>query len=121
MALVSGVNVIGIYVTDLKRALHFYQEQLGLSDEGEQGPGRMMRAGKMLIYIEPGRKNARTAGDSSGEITVCFSSESIKSAFDELQQQQLRFTMDYTEFTEDFAMFIVQDPDGNNIEFAGKP
>jgi hypothetical protein len=29
--------------------------------------------------------------------------------------------MEYTEFAEDFAMFIVQDPDGNNIEFAGKP
>ena len=56
MALVSGVNVVGIYVTDLDRALRFYLEQLGLVDEGEMGPGRMMRAGEAAIYLEPGRK-----------------------------------------------------------------
>ncbi len=46
MALRSGINVVGIYVTDLKRALHFYQAQLGLVDEGEMGPGEMMRTGE---------------------------------------------------------------------------
>jgi hypothetical protein len=66
------------------------------------------------------RPFCKADGDTN-EITVCFNSESIKSAYEELQQQHLNFTMEYTEFAEDFAMFIVQDPDGNNIEFAGKP
>ena len=121
MALVTGLNLIGVYVTDLKQAMHFYIDLLGFSDAGEMGPGRLLQSDEVTLYLEPGRKQPRAVAADVAEITACFKSHSVKTAFEQLQRQQLSFTMKYTEFSSDFCMFIVRDPDGNNIEFAGKP
>ena len=53
--LVTGINVISIYVSDLDRAREFYCDKLGLRFTGQNGPGIMLTCGECAFYVEPGR------------------------------------------------------------------
>ena len=58
-ALATGVNVVAIYVTDLKKAKDFYVNILGLKEKDSTPPGVMLMAGDFPIYLE---------GDRSGKV-----------------------------------------------------
>jgi hypothetical protein len=45
----------------------------------------------------------------------------VKDAFEKLADAEVKIVSDYEEFSPDFAFFRIADPDGNKIEFAGKP
>ncbi len=119
--MVTGVNVIGIYVTNFKRSMDFYTKILGLKDLGENGPGHMLDAGNMSIYLEESRKSTKIDAMSRADITVCFAADSVKSAYEKLLKKDVIITMEYEEYSPEFAMFIISDPDGNILEFAGNP
>ena len=119
---VKEIATIGIYVSNMEEAKDFYITILGLKDKGEMGPGYILELGGMSFYLEPGRKrNLVNQPLENANIIVCFSVESVKEAYEELQKQQIQITMKYTEYSSDYAMFMISDPDGNIIEFAGKP
>jgi predicted enzyme related to lactoylglutathione lyase len=119
---VKNVAVIGIYVSDLQAAVSFYVNTMGLEDKGCIGPGHMLALGEASFYLEGGRsKNSEKQKMKEADITVCFGVESVKSAYDAVQEKGVQIVMKYTEYGPEYAVFMVTDPDGNIIEIAGSP
>jgi len=119
--MVTGVNIIAIYVTDLECSLDFYRDKLGLIDSGEMGPGYMLKAGEISVYLEASRKSSKVDAMTNADVTICFSTKSVKHAYEVLSSGNTNVTMNYVEYSDEFAMFMVADPDGNIVEFAGTP
>jgi predicted enzyme related to lactoylglutathione lyase len=110
---VNGIAVIGIYVSDLQEAKRFYVNDLGLEDQGEMGPGCMLALGDTTFYLEPGRnKNLKNQKLQDADVTICFSVESVKGAYEEIEKKDVQ-VIDYTEYSPEYAVLIISDPDGN--------
>lgn len=119
--LVTGLQVVAIYVTDLDRARRFYADLLGFEDRGELSPGRLLKSGDLTLYLEGGRKPGSPAGMELPTTSLCFDSASIRRAYETLRAAEVPVVEEYREHSPEFAMFRVADPDGNVVEFAGHP
>ena len=119
---VSSIAVIGIYVSDLQTAKAFYVNDLGLEDKGDMGPGCFLALGETTFYLEGGRnKNTVNLTLKDADITICFNVESVKQAYEEIEKRGIPIAMKYAEYGPEYAVFMIADPDGNIIEFAGMP
>ena len=118
---VTGLNVVSIYVSDLEIAEAFYRDHLGFQRCEEMPPGILMKTHHVTIYLEPNRGKRTTSPHSEAEVGPCFACDSVKAASEALLVAGQTLVMNYQEFSPHFAMFQIQDPDGNLIEFAGKP
>jgi catechol 2,3-dioxygenase-like lactoylglutathione lyase family enzyme len=117
---VTQLHVLAIYVSDLQGAREFYKTHFGFEDAGELPPGLLLQGGGATLYLEEGHL-ARPMDEPVAEIAPCFGTESIQASFQALEAAGLHVLLPYTEFSPGFAMFAVADPDGNRIEFAGRP
>ena len=119
---VNDFAVIGIYVSDLLAAKDFYINDLGLEDVGEMGPGWMLKLGEISFYLEDGReKNLENINLQNADITICFSAKSVKAAYEEIRKKNIEIVMEYIEYSPEYSVFMISDPDGNIIEIAGNP
>lgn len=124
--LTTGLQVLGVYVSDLERARAFYTEVLGFTQTGEMPPGLLLSAGGengLTLYLEAGRTAPEASVDSllHPAFAPCLATASVKQAFETLKAKGVRMVSEYQQFGPEFAMFRCTDPDGNLIEFAGKP
>lgn len=118
---VKDMNVLAVYVADLERAKAFYIEHLGFEECEEMSPGILMRSGHVTLYIEGGREEQKPESGKFSEFSPCFATESVKQACKILKSSGVKIVEEYQEFAPTFALFKILDPDGNLIEFAGKP
>jgi catechol 2,3-dioxygenase-like lactoylglutathione lyase family enzyme len=118
---VTGLNVLAIYVSDLEKAKEFYRDILGFEESGAMDPGFCMVSGDLTIYLEPGREECNKPPDKYAEVCPCFATEGLNEAYDKLCDAGVKIVAEYQEFSPEFAMFRIADPDGNKIEFAGAP
>ena len=116
---VTGINVLALYVTELGRSLEFYTQQLGFEKLRDMDPGVLLSAGELTVYMEGGRPVREVT--YSQEFSPCLAVDSVEGAYDALSKAGVEMAMKYQEYTPEFAMFIVKDPDGLKVEFAGKP
>ena len=119
--LATGVNAIAVYVTDLESAKRFYVGMLGLEERGGLPPGVVLSAGSTTVYLEAGRKGKIYPGTGLPTISICFDTPSVCGAYEELKAKGVRVVEELRTVGDDFAMFRIADPDGNVVEFAGKP
>lgn len=117
---VTQLHVLSIYVSDLQQAREFYMFHFGFEDAGEMPPGLLLKGGGAVLYLEAGHLSKAT-DEPLVEIAPCFGCESVRASWEALSGAGLHAPMPYTEFAPEFAMFAVSDPDGNRIEFAGRP
>lgn len=117
---VKGLNVIAVYVSDLERAKNFYSNELGFVQTQELPPGLLLSAGDITIYLEAGR-SAKNDILKVTEFSPCFETESVKGSYEALKESGVKIISGYEEYGPEFALFRIADPDGNLIEFAGKP
>jgi catechol 2,3-dioxygenase-like lactoylglutathione lyase family enzyme len=120
-ALATGVNVVAIYVTDLKKAKDFYINILGLKEKDSTPPGVMLEAGDFPIYLEGDRSGKVNPGVKKPTTSVVFETKSVKTAYERLKGQGVQIEQGYVAYGDEFAVFRISDPDGNVIEFTGKP
>jgi catechol 2,3-dioxygenase-like lactoylglutathione lyase family enzyme len=61
-ALITGMNVIAIYVSDLERAKDFYVNTLGMAyrEDMSGGKGIILMAADSMFYVEGGVKSKLT-------------------------------------------------------------
>jgi catechol 2,3-dioxygenase-like lactoylglutathione lyase family enzyme len=118
---VKGLNVLAVYVTDLARSEAFYREHLGFEKCQDMEPGILMKAGEVTLYLEACRQEPRGKGLRTVEFSPCFATDSVKGAYRALKAAGVPISVEYQEFAPTFAFFRISDPDGNLIEFAGKP
>jgi predicted enzyme related to lactoylglutathione lyase len=50
-----------------------------------------------------------------------FETNSVKTAYERLKGQGVQIEQGYVSYGDEFAVFRISDPDGNVIEFTGKP
>ncbi len=118
---VKGLQVLSAYVSDLDKSVKFYTEILGFNQIGKVSPGLTLRSGDITLYLEPGRQSKVAEPVKYSEFSPCFETESVKETHRILKDLGVSILEDYQEFSSDFAMFKIIDPDGNVIEFAGNP
>jgi catechol 2,3-dioxygenase-like lactoylglutathione lyase family enzyme len=118
---VKGLQVLCAYVSDLDRSAKFYTEILGFRQIGEMPPGLTLRSGDLTLYLEPGRQSRAAEPGDYSEFSPCFETESVRSAYRILKDSGVSIYEDYREYSPEFALFKITDPDGNMIEFAGNP
>jgi catechol 2,3-dioxygenase-like lactoylglutathione lyase family enzyme len=120
---------LGIVVRDLSAAVGFYRDLLGFEDEGETpmpGGGRMrrLRCGESLIkLVEPGQPPAAQAppggpGGATGYryFTICASNlDEIAAA---CERAGRRVPVPPLALRPGVRILMVEDPDGNWVEFA---
>ena len=53
--LVTGLQVLAVYVSELERARSFYEGLLGFKETGSMPPGVALSSGGVMLYLEPGR------------------------------------------------------------------
>jgi catechol 2,3-dioxygenase-like lactoylglutathione lyase family enzyme len=119
----KGLNLPAIYVNDLKEALNFYVDILGMEKLRDLGPGVLLKATPdCIIYLESGKiKSPNTKFDKSC-VCLCFeTNEGVRASYMNLQNAGVEMIGEYHEFDLDFHLFRIADPSGNIIEFAGKP
>jgi catechol 2,3-dioxygenase-like lactoylglutathione lyase family enzyme len=119
--LVTGIQLIAVYVTDLDRAVAFYTDILGFTKGTDMPPGLILNSDKAMIYLEPGRAPTDTEPNTTREVSAVFATQSVAAARKYLEEKQVRMIGEYQQFGDDFAFFRFADPDGNAHEFGGKP
>lgn len=118
-SLVTGVCIIAMYVTDLERSLRFYVDELGFQEKQAMPPGIIVESGNASLYIEGGMKECAVT-EGRAKCAPTFETRSVRRAHALLKENGLQVS-ELQIFGETFATFIVADPDGNLIEFAGAP
>jgi len=129
MKLTSPGLDLGIVVGDLDRALHFYRDLLGLHYEGSNpvpGGGTMHRlwaAESMVKLVAPdpvpdtGVIAGGLRGGALGLRYFTFSIDGIDELMEELAAQGVTVTRGVTEMAPGVRIALVEDPDGNQVEF----
>jgi catechol 2,3-dioxygenase-like lactoylglutathione lyase family enzyme len=106
----------------LAGARDFYTTHFGFTEAGGMPPGLLLEGGGATLYLEAGRAPRDMEPEPpSAEICPCFGLESVRAGWAALSAAGLHVLMPYIEFSPAFAMFAVADPDGNRLEFAGRP
>ena len=125
--MISHLQMITIYVSDLPRAIDFYTQKLGFlqtaeyQDDGQHivwvvpdPAGRVDLATEIALYAA--EKNDTRIGTSSG---IVFSANDIEATYNELKAKGVNFTFDLVRHTygqgagDQEARFV--DPDGNEF------
>lgn len=117
---VTQLHVIAIYVSDLDGAVEWYGRHLGFRDAGAMPPGRLLEGGGAALYLEAGHLS-RPMDEPVAEIAPCFGLESVRAGWEAAQAAGLHVLAPYQDFAPTFAFFAIADPDGNRLEFAGRP
>ena len=119
---VTGLQVIAFYVSDLQKSNAFYTDHLGFEEtEFKMDPGIVLRAGTLLIYLEEVDRLLEAEHLVETEVSPCFAVDSVRDTYQKLKGAGIRIVTEYVEYAPTFALFRIGDPDGNLIEFAGKP
>ena len=120
---------LGIVVSDLDRSLHFYRGLLGLHHEGSNpvpGGGTMHRlwAAESMIKLvapeSPPEHPAITGGRLAGVVGLryfTFSVADLEELIADLKANGVPVIRDVTEMSAGVRIAIVEDPDGNHVEF----
>lgn len=96
-------------------------ENLGFEESNEVPPGILLKSGEVTLYMEPGRRSRENGGRELPEFSPCFETDSLRQAYETLKASGAAIVEMYQEYGPTFALFKIEDPDGNLIEFAGAP
>ena len=119
---VKGLQVLAFYVSDLQKSKAFYMNHLGFEEaEFKMDPGIILRVEKLMIYLEEVENRVEVNHLVESEVSPCFEVHSVKESYQSLRDAGVRVITEYVEYAPTFALFRIGDPDGNLIEFAGKP
>lgn len=115
-----------LFVRDMGSALDFYQHTLGLESAGKDddytfGPLHTLKCGNGdLLLIEA--KGKPPAGPSwihaqLGFRYVVIPVTNLSELCQKLEEKEVKFTIHETQITPEVRIAMVEDPEGNNIQF----
>jgi len=119
-ARVSGLAVLEIFVTDLDRAVRFYRDRLGFDVVEGSAPGVLLGVPGLSLYLEGGCER-HAADPETTRISPAFAVESVRASHDALVGEGIPVVIPYRAFGDTFALFAIEDPDGNVLSFSGPP
>jgi catechol 2,3-dioxygenase-like lactoylglutathione lyase family enzyme len=111
-ALIKSANVT-IMVSDLKRAIHFYVDTLGLTLQYEvPGHWAQVEAPGLTIGLHPAGEHGPRPG-TSGSLSIGFEVQDLETAMETLQSQGIVFASVLDDKATRIAHF--SDPDGHTL------
>jgi catechol 2,3-dioxygenase-like lactoylglutathione lyase family enzyme len=121
---ITGIDHVTIYVTDLKKSLHFYEHILGLTLGCPNYPGRetcfLIRPSNQRLLLKLATGDIRTAAHQNWLAEIGFATDNAIRARDYLLAHGFR--PDLLEKDPDATQhFRVLDPEGNHIAFVQRP
>ena len=116
---------LGIFVSDIKASLKFYQETLGLEKVGETKlPMGMMHrlsyGNSFFKLIDPKKvppKGPTGLAEQLGFRYVTFPVTNISEICETLKEKAVAFAIPETELMPGVRIAMIEDPDGNIVEF----
>ena len=116
---------LGVYVSDIKASLDFYQGLLGMETEGESDMpmGKMYRlkfgesAFKLIDPKKVPPAGATGMGAQLGFRYVTFQISNLSEVCAKLTEKGIKFSVPETEIMPGVRIAMVKDPDGNTVEF----
>ena len=119
-ALIRGMGMITLYVSDIERSEEWYCSKLGFQRAAEQNlsPGVTLQAGDVTLYLtkaDAQRDGISRAGDFPG-IALCFMVGSVKQSYEAMLAAGVTIAGDYYEPGPSFASVQLADPDEIVIE-----
>lgn len=121
---ITGIDHVTIYVTDLKKSLHFYEHILGLTPGCPDyvGPETcfLIRPSNQRLLLKPATGDIKTAAHQNWLAEIGFATDNVTHARDYLlahgfQPGLLEKDPDATQH------FRILDPEGNPIAFIHRP
>lgn len=113
------IGVIYYYVRDMKKALAFYKDKLGLKLktfwQNLPNPWAELEAGDVLLGLEEVRNRGESVRPPWGGAVVSFQVENIEEAKSDLEKKGVNFTTEILIF-EKVKVVQFEDPDGNRLE-----
>jgi len=121
-SMIKGVDNIGICVTDLKRAVRFYQD-LGFTKAYENDRGVTMVAGTAKLFIfqtrnsnpAPVKRDFTLFQNPLGIDHISFEVEDVDRVHAEAKAKGLVFNGEPADQSWGARMVSLRDPDGNNL------
>lgn len=124
---------VGLVVSNLEESLTFYHDLLGLPiiariDTKLIGKGRMvqLRHGASLIKIvefeeAPTIASPREISSSYGLRYITFMVDNLDDVVSKMEKNQIFEVLPVTELSTGTRIYMVEDPDGNVVEFVQEP
>jgi predicted enzyme related to lactoylglutathione lyase len=114
--MVETIATVWLPVTDMERALDFYEGTLGMDVEQRDGEWSMLKAGKVGIGL-----NARESPAGDGGAVVAFrADQEIQAAVDALAEKGVEVPGGVTEHPWG-RVATFKDPDGNDLQYYEPP
>ena len=125
MKLARDALDLGVFVSDINASLEFYQEILGMEKledlEVPFGVLHRLKYGKSFFkLIDPKKvppKGPPGLVDQLGFRYVTFPVTNISEICEALKEKGVKFTIPETELMPGVRIAMIQDPDGNTVEF----
>lgn len=120
--IVESIRAVGVYVTDLDRAVEFYKTILGFDLITKIPPTiAMMKSGIVNLYLESGYDPNHDQKDKTRVSVVFEIAIPSQNAYDMLKNNGVTILQDKPEqLDNDVWWFQFCDPDGNIIELTSK-
>jgi len=125
--MIKRLDNIGVAVTDVRRAVGFYREKLGLEGEAWSDDGGNVKIGDVSLFIfRTNKSNAvgRTptfADNPVGVDHLAFEVDDLDQAISEMEGKGVVFVHDIVGEKGKFRYRGTQDPDGNMVFVIEKP
>jgi predicted enzyme related to lactoylglutathione lyase len=113
----SQIGAIMLGVRDVRRALSFYQEKLGLKVIMEESQLALLQCGTVILGLSRGHVQA--APNVTGATEVVFNVESVRAAHGGLSSQGVSFTSEPHQVTLTDWVAHFQDVDGHLLSIFG--
>lgn len=125
MKLAKDALDLGVFVSDIKASLDFYQDTLGLEleDKNDLPLGTMYRlkcGNSDFKLIDPQKVPPAGASGMPAQLGfryVTFSVTNLSEICGTLKDKGAKFTIEETELRPGVRIAMVKDPDGNTVEF----
>ena len=114
----DGVSVVWLPVTDMKRAVKFYSDTLGMSVEMQEDEWAELTADGLKIGLN-GREEETPSGEG-GAVLALRPAAGIDSAVSDLKGKGVEFTDDISDHPWG-RVATFHDPDGNSLQLYEPP
>jgi len=113
----TQVSIVVLGVHDVKRAIGFYRDKLGLKLQRELPGIAFLDAGAVTLGLSEPAVKAR--GQLAGAGEIGFPVEDINAAYHALQAKGISFTHEPRSLTPKSWIANFDDPDGNHLSIFG--
>ena len=124
---IKSIGHVGFVVSDMDKAIDFYQNKLGFQKVSEMTPpGRQIVfleicAGQTIELFSGGEERAETSAKTIGYAHTCLIIDDMEKLIEELKAKGVEFSGE-PRFREDGGgSFRIKDPDGNEFEMTQHP